>query len=119
MKPKLFPVGLCSKNLEVCLRQDQAVLRSVVFIHAGLLGIQLIMKDGQLAQALHKRIGFWGKNCEIQNTRGLGCIFFLALWFILTNSGIKHRRFPISATTHVSLILNPSGECKKLFSKLL
>lgn len=45
------------------LRQDQGVLRSIVVIHAGLLSVQFIVDDGQLAQALHKGISFWGKHC--------------------------------------------------------
>ena len=58
-------------NLKLCeefwghLRQDQGVLRPVVVIQAGLLGVQLIVDDGQLTQALHKRIGFWGEHCRL------------------------------------------------------
>lgn len=46
------------------LRQDQAVLRSVVLIQAGLLGVQLVVEDGQLAQAFHKGVGLWGEHCR-------------------------------------------------------
>lgn len=46
------------------LRQDQCVLESVVLVQAGLMGINLIMQDGQLTQALHKGIGFRGITCK-------------------------------------------------------
>lgn len=48
------------------LRQNQGVLRSIVVIQTGLLGIHLIVDDGQLAQALHESIRFWGKHCGLQ-----------------------------------------------------
>lgn len=51
------------------LRQDEGVLRAVVLVHGGLLGVQLVMEDGQLAQALHKSISFGGKNCGSQQWR--------------------------------------------------
>lgn len=48
------------------LRQDQGILRIIVVIQSGLLGVRLIMEDRQLAQDLHKSIGFWYKHCELQ-----------------------------------------------------
>lgn len=56
-----FPLN--SFGREKHLRQHQGVLRSVVVVQGGLLGVHLIVDDGQLAQALDKCVRFWREDC--------------------------------------------------------
>lgn len=60
---------LNSFDRETDLRQDQGVLRSIVVIEAGLLGVHLVVDDGQLAQTLHKSICFRCKHCGFEKQK--------------------------------------------------
>lgn len=86
---------LNSFGREQHLRQDQGVLWSVVVVQRGLLGVQLVVDDGQLAQALHKCVWFW---CEDCGPEGKNKPSFWLTWF-------KKR----NVWWHYSLILNSSG----------
>lgn len=70
IKNTSFKVALLLNSLgrEKDLRQDQGVFGSIVVIQRGLLGVHLIVDDGQLAQPLHKCVCFWRENCRQTKT---------------------------------------------------
>ena len=93
------------------LRQDQGAFIFVEVIQAGLLGIHRIMEDGQLAQTLHKSIGFRSKNCGLQQQKRVTFqgLFFVGL-LIINERGLLVSQQHINT----SLTLNPRGKRKKL-----